>query len=108
MVNILQELFEIIEIRRKTASPQKSYVAKLFARGKQKIAQKTGEEAVETVVAYLSEGKKETINESADLLFHLCILWADKGIEPEDVLKEIKSRMGKSGLDEKAARKADR
>jgi len=99
----LSELFEVIQKRRK-ADPQQSYVAKLFSRGRKKISQKVGEEAVETVIAALTQTRKETVDESADLLFHLLILWAEKGVRPEQVSAELRRRMGLSGLDEKAAR----
>ena len=91
-------------LSRKKADPEKSYAAKLFHRGRGKICQKLGEEAVETVVAALSESKKATVSESADLLFHLTMLWAEMGIKPGDVMAELEGRMGVSGLDEKAAR----
>ena len=99
----LRYLYNVIEQRR-NADPEKSYVAKLFKKGSQKIAQKVGEEAVETVLA-ASGGKQENIiSESADLLFHLMILWADHRITPEQVLAELKRREGTSGIEEKRAR----
>jgi phosphoribosyl-ATP pyrophosphohydrolase len=101
---ILEELFALIESR-KGADPQSSYTAKLFARGRGKIAQKTGEEAVELVIASLSEGKEAVIGESADLLYHLLVLWADSGVRPEEVFAELKRREGTSGITEKASRK---
>lgn len=104
MSDILQELYTVIK-RRRGGDPDKSYVAKLFARGSRKIAAKVGEEAVETVIAALKEGKKRTVAESADLLFHLLVLWAECGVTPKDVEKELRARIGKSGLDEKIARK---
>jgi phosphoribosyl-ATP pyrophosphohydrolase len=107
MTDILEKLGKVIEQRR-GANPKNSYVAKLFKKGTGKICQKIGEEATEVVVAALSEKKKHVISESADLLFHLSMLWADKGIKPSDVMDELDSRMGISGLDEKAARKADK
>ena len=100
----MHDLFNIV-LERREGDPTRSYVAKLSQRGRKKIAQKVGEEAVETVIAALKEKKKDTINESADLLFHLTMLWADKGITPEQVSQELRDRMGISGLDEKAARK---
>lgn len=101
---LLDELYEMIKDRRK-ADPDKSYVAKLFKRGRHKIAQKLGEEAVETVIEAIADNKKETISESADLIFHLLVLWAEMGIKPERVMEELEKRKGKSGLDEKKARK---
>lgn len=100
----LNHLFSIVQSR-KTASPEKSYIAKLFGKGRLKIAQKVGEEGVETALAAVAEDKNALVGESADLLFHLLILWADAGVTPGDVLAEMKRREGISGLDEKAARK---
>jgi len=102
--DVISRLYKTVKDR-KGGDSQKSYSAKLFRRGREKICQKLGEEAVETVIAALKEGKKATILESADLLYHLTVLWAEMGIEPEDVMKELKKRMGTSGLEEKASRK---
>lgn len=103
--NILDEVFSIIKERQNIADAKSSYTASLFAKGREKIAQKLGEEAVETVIAAVKDNKKETIYESADLMFHLLVLWADMGIEPEKVLLELKNRKGISGIDEKNSRK---
>lgn len=89
---------------RKGADPEASYTAKLYARGTAKIAQKLGEEAVETVIAAMSGDRDETVKESADLLYHLMVLLADAGIPPEEVYAELARREGLSGLAEKAAR----
>jgi len=99
----LDDLFKTIASR-KGSDPDKSYTAKLFAKGRAKIAQKTGEEAVEVVIAALAEGKSELIGESADLLYHLLVLWAECGIEPGEVYGELAKRQGMSGLDEKKSR----
>lgn len=101
----LNKLRKIIEDRR-NGDPRKSYVAKLFKQGRGKICQKLGEEATEVVVAALDEKKKHLVSESADLLFHLSMLWAERGITPDQVMKELEDRMGLSGIDEKAARKS--
>jgi len=100
----MNHLRDLIETRR-TANPDTSYVAKMFAKGERKLAQKVGEEATEVVIASLTESKDDFINESADLLFHLSMLWAEKDIHPDDVMQELEKRMGTSGIDEKAARK---
>lgn len=102
--DVLYKLYATVNTRKK-ADPEKSYVARLMKRGRRKICQKLGEEAVETAIAALSEGKKATISESADLLFHLTVLWSEMGIKPDDVMKELESRIGKSGIAEKASRK---
>lgn len=99
----LEELYAIIEARR-AADPSASYVARSFAKGRTKIAQKVGEEAVETVIAGVADNREGIVAESADLLFHLSILWADAGIAPADVLAALEKRRGTSGIEEKANR----
>jgi phosphoribosyl-ATP pyrophosphohydrolase len=91
---------------RKGADPASSYTASLFAKGRGKIAQKLGEEATETLIAALQSDPKAVISESADLLYHLCVLWADTDVTPADVMAELARREGTSGHAEKAARKA--
>ena len=86
------KLSQIIKKRKKDL-PKDSYVAKLFKKGKVKIANKLGEEAIETITAYLYEGKKELLEESADLMFHLLILLEDSGLTIEEVEKILKRRM---------------
>jgi phosphoribosyl-ATP pyrophosphohydrolase len=90
---------------RKGGSASDSYVASLFAKGREKIAQKVGEEATETVIAALSGDKAGLTGEAADLLFHLLILLADADLDFEAVLGELERREGVSGIAEKAARK---
>jgi phosphoribosyl-ATP pyrophosphohydrolase len=90
--------------RRRSASPEQSYVAQLHARGLPVIARKLGEEAVETVIAALSGTREELTGEAADLMFHLLVLLSEKDIPLADVLAELDRREGTSGLDEKAAR----
>jgi phosphoribosyl-ATP pyrophosphohydrolase len=101
---VLDQLFDTIAAR-KGGDPDKSYTAKLFSRGRGKIAQKLGEEAVETVIAAISETPAELVGESADLLYHLLVLWADCGVAPEAVWAELAKRQGISGIDEKKSRK---
>jgi len=84
--------------------PQSSYVAKLTARGRAKIAQKLGEEAVETVIAACGDDDEAIVPEAADLLFHLAVLLADAGLSLDDVRAELARREGTSGIAEKAAR----
>lgn len=105
MTHTLDKLYKVIE-EREGNPPSKSYVAKLLKKGSPKICKKLGEEATEVVIAALDEGRGEVIAESADLLFHLSVLWKSEGITPDEVMAELESRMGMSGLDEKAARKA--
>ncbi|HBO59862.1 MAG TPA: phosphoribosyl-ATP diphosphatase [Alphaproteobacteria bacterium] len=100
---ILDRLFETIA-GRKTADPTTSYTAKLFSRGRARIAQKVGEEAVETVIAAASNDTAHIVTESADLLYHLLVLWADADIRPEQVWQTLESREGISGIAEKNSR----
>ncbi|MCA1972804.1 MAG: phosphoribosyl-ATP diphosphatase [Caenispirillum sp.] len=102
---VLDRLYTVIE-GRKGADADTSYTAKLFAKGRKKIAQKVGEEGVECALAAVSEGRDEVVSESADLLYHLLVLWADAGIAPAEVYGELERRVGLSGLTEKAARKS--
>ena len=103
-VEILERLFSVIESR-KGADPASSYTAKLLAEGKPKIAKKVGEEATETVIAATAGTPAEVARESADLLYHLLVLWAAAGVKPDEVWAELARREGTSGLAEKAARK---
>lgn len=105
MQQAIDDLFAVIASR-KGGDPDTSYTARLFAKGRGKIAQKVGEEAVETVIAALSQGQREVVGESADLLYHLLVLWAECGIEPGQVWDELGKRAGTSGLEEKKNRKA--
>jgi len=99
----LARLEEVIRARRQ-ADAGSSYVASLFAKGREKIAQKLGEEATETIIAALSETPEKLTSEAADLLFHLAILLAEAGLSLDDVLAELERREGVSGHAEKAAR----
>ena len=99
----LDRLWKVIRSRR-GADPQTSYTAKLFARGRAKIAQKLGEEAVEAVIEGVRGDRAKLIGESADLLYHLLVLWADAEVSPADVAAELARRDGVSGLEEKRGR----
>ncbi len=105
--SVLDRLFATIASRR-GADPGISYTAKLFSEGRARIAQKLGEEAVETVIAALSKdagsGSTGLAGESADLLYHLLVLWADAGIAPAEIWAALESRVGVSGIAEKAGR----
>lgn len=100
---IIEELFAVIESR-KGGDPKVSHTAKLFEKGLGKIAKKTGEEAVEVIVAALHETPERVVSESADLLYYLLVLWSEKGIKPEEVFAELESRVGVSGIEEKKSR----
>ena len=100
----LDRLFATIAAR-KDADPAASYTAKLLAAGVEKCAKKFGEEATEAVIAAIQKDKAELAKESADVLYHLAVLWAASGITPQDVYAVLKSREAMSGLEEKAGRK---
>ncbi len=103
MSDTLARLEATIRARR-TADPDSSYVAKLSAKGRAKIAQKLGEEAVETVIAAMANDPQGVASEAADLLFHLIVLLTDMGLSLDDVCAELDRREGVSGIAEKAAR----
>jgi len=100
---ILQRLYDTVQSRR-GSDPSLSHSARLMSRGRNKIAQKFGEEAVECLIEAVNGNRKELIGESADVLYHLIVMWVDAGVSPEDVWTELKRREGTSGIAEKAAR----
>ena len=99
----VDRLWQVI-LSRRGADPQTSYTARLFTRGRAKIAQKLGEEAVEAIIEGVTDNRSALVGESADLLYHLFVLWAAAGISPADVAAELIRREGTSGIDEKRAR----
>ncbi|MCP5364341.1 MAG: phosphoribosyl-ATP diphosphatase [Hyphomicrobiales bacterium] len=101
--HVLDALFGVI-MSRKDADPDVSYTARLLAKGPNKITKKLGEEAVELVIAALTEDRTRIASESADLLYHLLVLWAETDVEPAQVWRELERREGVSGLAEKASR----
>lgn len=102
--HVLERLYVVIDSR-KGADPDTSYTARLFSRGRQQIAKKLGEEAVEAVIEGVRGDRPKLVGESADLLYHLLTLWAATNVKPDAVWKELARREGLSGLAEKAARK---
>jgi phosphoribosyl-ATP pyrophosphohydrolase len=100
----LERLYAVIESR-KGADSANSYTARLFARGRQQIAKKLGEEAVEAVIEGVRGNRRRLVAESADVLYHLLTLWAATNVKPASVWRELVRREGLSGLAEKAARK---
>lgn len=106
---ILRQLAQVIESRR-DGDPEASYVARLLARGEDAILKKIGEEATETVLAAKDAGaggpKERIVAETADLWFHCLVMLAHYGLGPQQVLAELQRRAGTSGIEEKAARKA--
>jgi phosphoribosyl-ATP pyrophosphohydrolase len=101
----LARLARVIESRR-GADPDRSYVARLLAKGPDAILKKIGEEATETVMAAKDGVPQKILHETADLWFHCLIMLAHYGLSPADVLAELERREGLSGLEEKALRKA--
>ncbi|MEY3730097.1 MAG: hypothetical protein RLZZ57_853 [Pseudomonadota bacterium] len=103
---ILDELWQTVEQRRLAGDVASSHSARLMARGTAKVAQKFGEEAVECVIEATIGNRAATVLESADVLYHLVVMWVDAGIKPEEVWAELARRQGISGIAEKAARPA--
>ncbi|MEJ8310641.1 phosphoribosyl-ATP diphosphatase [Agrobacterium larrymoorei] len=95
---------ERIVAERASVSPDQSWTAKLFAAGQAKAAKKLGEEAVETVIAAISQDRKNLTDEAADLLYHLLVVLKIADIPLSDVFAELERRTGQSGLQEKASR----
>ena len=102
-VHPIDRLFAVIQSR-KGADPATSYTAKLLSQGTLKIAKKLGEEGVETALAAVAQDKACLAAESADLLYHLLVLWAACDLTPEDAYKALESRTHRSGIEEKASR----
>jgi phosphoribosyl-ATP pyrophosphohydrolase len=102
----LSDLEAIVADRLKNGDAT-SYTRKLAEKGVAKAAQKLGEEAVETVIAAVSGEAEAVTYEAADLLYHLMVVLALKGVPLDDVLAELKRRTAQSGLQEKASRPAD-
>jgi phosphoribosyl-ATP pyrophosphohydrolase len=92
MSEVMDQLYRIIDSRLKEM-PEGSYTASLAKRGKGYVARKVGEEAVEVVVASLTEGTERVISETADLIYHLLVLMALEGVKPEEVYEELRRRM---------------
>lgn len=103
MNDTLDRLAELLE-QRKSADPQTSYVAKLYAKGMDSILKKVGEEAAETIIAAKNGDKEHLIYETADLWFHTLVMLAQAGLKPQDILDELARREGLSGIVEKASR----
>lgn len=104
MTDILQNLEKTIR-ERHSADPAQSYVASLRKKGRAKMAEKLGEEAVEAVIAAVQDDKAGMIGEAADIMFHLMVLLVDMDLSIDDVLAELARREGLSGITEKASRK---
>jgi phosphoribosyl-ATP pyrophosphohydrolase len=100
---VLDRLFGVVESRR-DADPTISHSARLLSRGPAKVAQKFGEEAVECLIEAVAGNRDALVAESADVLYHLIVLWVSAGVSPDEVWDELRRREGISGIAEKAAR----
>ena len=103
MSDVLNDLVALLKDR-KSADPETSYVARLHGMGLNKILEKVGEEATETIIAAKDGDKSEVIKETADLWFHTMVMLDHLDASALDVLDELKKRLGVSGLTEKASR----
>ena len=99
----LDRLWAVVMSRR-AADPAVSHSARLLSRGTAKVAQKFGEEAVECLIEAVAGNHDLVIAESADVLYHLIVLWVSTGVSPDEVWTELKRREGVSGIVEKASR----
>jgi phosphoribosyl-ATP pyrophosphohydrolase len=88
---VIDALFQVIEAR-KTERPDNSYTVKLLDAGSEEIARKVGEEALEVIIAALSEGDERLLQESADLIYHLLVLLSSRGLSPEQVYEVLRQR----------------
>ena len=103
-MNKILERLDLTIQRKTTESPNKSHTAKLLKKGTEKCAEKFGEEAIELIVASVKKKKKEIIGEAADALYHMFVLLRSKNISINEVLSELASREGMSGIEEKRKR----
>ena len=104
MTHTVDELYQKVVSRIK-ADPSTSYTAQLLDSGTGEVARKVGEEALETVIEALIGSKENLIKDSADLIYHLTVLWVSSGIDSQEVWNELKNRSTISGLEEKRARR---
>ena len=98
----LEKLFDDL-LKKKNFNKEDSYTSFLLT-NKNLLAKKIGEESIEVILEYLDNNKNKIINESADLLYHLCVMWVSVDVKPADVWNELQKRKGTSGLDEKKSR----
>ncbi|GBQ32781.1 phosphoribosyl-ATP diphosphatase [Acetobacter fabarum] len=101
--SVLNRLYDVVQSR-KNADPAVSHSARLLSRGTYKIAQKFGEEAVECLIEAVAGRTSLLVGESADVLYHLIVMWVNAGITPDEVWAELARREGTSGIAEKASR----
>lgn len=103
-MNALERLAATIEAR-KGADPDQSWTARLLSKGPEKAAEKFGEEAVEAIIEAVKGDRARLTSEAADVLYHLLVMLAARDVAMTDVLNELERREGRSGIDEKAARR---
>jgi len=101
--HVLDRLWSVVASRR-DADPSISHSARLLSRGTEKVAQKFGEEAVECLIEAVAGNREAVVAESADVLYHLIVLWVSADVSPDEVWAELKRREGVSGIVEKASR----
>ncbi len=99
----LKRLADTIEVR-KAADPESSWTAKLLAKGPEKCAEKFGEEAVEAIVEAVKGDRDRLTAEAADVLYHLLVMCAARGVTLSDIEAELERREGRSGIEEKSNR----
>lgn len=104
---VLDELWTTV-LSRRTADPEESHSARLLSRGTAKVAQKFGEEAVECLIEAVAENPAAVVSESADVLYHLIVLWVAAGVEPAEIWAELRRRQSMSGITEKALRNGEK
>ena len=103
MINYnIEKLFNDL-LKRQNSDKNTSYTS-ILLKDKNLLARKIGEESIEIILEYLSENKKHIVKESADLLYHLSVMWISAKVHPSEVWDELHKRKGKSGLDEKRNR----
>ncbi|MEJ0048789.1 MAG: phosphoribosyl-ATP diphosphatase [Rhodospirillales bacterium] len=102
---VIDRLWEVV-LERRAADPAISHSARLLSRGTAKVAQKFGEEAVECIIEAVAGNKQALIAESADVLYHLLVLWVSAGLHPSEIWAELERREGVSGIVEKSTRRA--
>ncbi len=105
MIDMFQRLYDAV-LARRGRDPSTSRTAKLLAAGRNKMAQKVGEEAVEVAIDAARNSRAGVVTESADLIYHLVVLWAEMGIEPADIWAEMQRREKACGIAEKLPKQA--
>ena len=98
----LEKLFNDLS-KKKTGDKNISYTSSLLSQ-KNFLAKKINEETFEVILEYLDNNKNNVIKESADLLYHLCVMWVSVDVKPADIWNELQKRKGTSGFDEKKSR----